>query len=344
MVLGTGGLSRRHYPLLATHPKTMNFQGNYIDLIILVILTFFIAEGIRVGLWPMLADFFSLLFALLVGLVVYPYVSDLIKSSFSITHSFSNVLGFLFASVIAGAFFNYLISLVVHKIPMSLWKNRWNHFVAIIPAFFEALVLISFATTLVIGIPISPKIKSDISDSRIGEVVLRNTSVFSSKVNDVFGGAIEDSLSYLTVHPQSDEIIPIATKVQTLTTDSESETEMFNVTNEERRKHGIGSLSWDDDLSKVGREYGIDMWQRKFFGHYSPEGENVGDRLRNMDIDFTYAGENLALAPGVTIAHVGLMNSEGHRENILDKNYKKLGIGCVDNGVYGKIFVQVFSD
>jgi len=80
------------------------------------------------------------------------------------------------------------------------------------------------------------------------------------------------------------------------------------------------------------------------FGHVSPDGEDVGDRLEKDGIKYAIAGENLALAPTVTTAQNGLMNSEGHRANILEPKFKKVGIGVIDNGVYGKMFVQVFTD
>ncbi len=70
----------------------------------------------------------------------------------------------------------------------------------------------------------------------------------------------------------------------------------------------------------------------------------MGDRLNEAAISYSVAGENLALAPTVQTAHNGLMNSEGHRKNILDPEFKKLGVGVIDNGVYGKMFVQVFTD
>ena len=94
----------------------------------------------------------------------------------------------------------------------------------------------------------------------------------------------------------------------------------------------------------MARDHATDMWERKYFGHVSPEGKDVGNRLREAEVDYNYAGENLALAPTVSTAHVGLMNSEGHKENILDQNYYKVGIGVIDNGVYGKMFVQVFTN
>jgi uncharacterized protein YkwD len=55
-------------------------------------------------------------------------------------------------------------------------------------------------------------------------------------------------------------------------------------------------------------------------------------------------GENLALAPSVDLAHIGLMNSPSHRENILDPNFKRIGIGIIDADPYGKMITQVFTD
>jgi uncharacterized protein YkwD len=86
------------------------------------------------------------------------------------------------------------------------------------------------------------------------------------------------------------------------------------------------------------------MWERQYFGHISPEGRDIGDRLNAAGIGYSLAGENLALAPTVTTAQNGLMNSEGHRANILEPKFKKIGIGVIDNGIYGKMFVQVFTD
>jgi uncharacterized protein YkwD len=56
------------------------------------------------------------------------------------------------------------------------------------------------------------------------------------------------------------------------------------------------------------------------------------------------AGENLAYAPSVAIAHEGLMNSPGHRENILRASFNKLGVGVIDAGVNGKMFCQEFTN
>ena len=62
--------------------------------------------------------------------------------------------------------------------------------------------------------------------------------------------------------------------------------------------------------------------------------EDPFDRMRDAGIVFGTAGENLALAPTLDIAHDGLMNSPGHRANILGTQFRKVGIGVLDGGVY----------
>ncbi|OGE06220.1 hypothetical protein A2W70_03650 [Candidatus Curtissbacteria bacterium RIFCSPLOWO2_02_41_11] len=119
---------------------------------------------------------------------------------------------------------------------------------------------------------------------------------------------------------------------------------MFEFVNQERIKRGIKPLVWDERLTEVGRSHSKDMFGRGYFSHYSPEGKDVGDRLQDAGIAYTYAGENLALAPDVTRANNGLINSEGHRRNILDPAFEKIGVGAIDGGVYGKMFTQVFTN
>jgi uncharacterized protein YkwD len=86
------------------------------------------------------------------------------------------------------------------------------------------------------------------------------------------------------------------------------------------------------------------MFENGYFSHISLQGEDVGDRLGKAGVLYLVAGENLAFAPSLEIAHDGLMQSPGHRENILDEEFNRVGIGVIDAGSQGKMFVQVFTD
>ena len=68
---------------------------------------------------------------------------------------------------------------------------------------------------------------------------------------------------------------------------------------------------------------------------FEPLRRQVAIRMRDAGVVFGTAGENLALAPSLDIAHTGLMNSPGHRANILNRSFTKVGIGVLDGGPYG---------
>jgi uncharacterized protein YkwD len=97
-------------------------------------------------------------------------------------------------------------------------------------------------------------------------------------------------------------------------------------------------------LRKLARDYAKDMLKKGYFSHYDIEGKSPFDRMDDYGIERRYAGENLAFAPSTELAMQGLMNSPGHRENILNPNFSKIGIGVMDGGVYGKMFTQEFTD
>lgn len=319
-------------------------NGNWVDFIIILSLVFFAHEALRVGFWVILADFASFFGSLLISLRIYPLASALLRSNFSFTGNMSNAIGFLLSAIVAegllGIVFGYLISLL----PRRLRESRVDKILALIPVAGEGIILISFILTLIISLPVAPLLKKSISDSRIGAYLLSQTSGVEKKMSDIFGKAVEDSLTHLIVEPDSKESVPLQIEVGDLVVDSEGERAMLALVNKERSDRGLGILVWSDNLCNVARTHATDMWKRKYFSHYSPEGEDVGDRLGNVGIIYLIAGENLALAPTLTLAHSGLMNSEGHKANILEQKFNKIGIGVVDNGIYGKMFVQVFTE
>jgi uncharacterized protein YkwD len=86
------------------------------------------------------------------------------------------------------------------------------------------------------------------------------------------------------------------------------------------------------------------MWNQEYFAHVDPSGKDPFDRMEAAGIFALIAGENIALAPSLTAADTGLMNSPLHKKNILDPQYHKIGIGVIDGGIYGKMFTQDFTN
>ena len=324
--------------------QPFSLHANYIDLIILLILVYFVSVAWREGFWSILADFLGFLLSLLVALKFFSAVAGLLRLHFSLSHTISNALGFLFVASLSETLFAHLFLAILKKLPAKFWQKPWNNILAIIPALGQGIVIISFILTLIISFPVAPAIKSDVVDSRIGGYLIKQTSGIEFKLKEVFGGLIEDSITYLTVKPGSSETIPIRAKIVSLTFDEEAESQMLVLINEERSRMGIKELVLRSEVTPIARAHASDMWRRNYFGHVSPDGKDAGDRLTESGVNFQMAGENLALAPTLPSAHTGLMNSDGHRANILDPDFRRVGIGVVDNGYYGKIFVQVFTD
>ncbi|MHB8918003.1 MAG: CAP domain-containing protein [Desulfocucumaceae bacterium] len=121
------------------------------------------------------------------------------------------------------------------------------------------------------------------------------------------------------------------------------EQRMLDMVNSARAKSGLKPLSVDMDLSRLARKKGRDMIDKNYFDHNSPTYGTPFDMMKAAGQNYRYAGENLAGAPSVDTAHTSLMNSPGHRANILNPNYTQAGIGVVSGGRYGKMFVQMFT-
>ncbi len=319
-------------------------NGNWVDLVIIAVLLYFASEALWLGFWVILADFLSFVLSLLIALRGYTFASRLLESNFNLTPSLSHALGFLLTAVIVETIITLFFNQILKRIPSKLWKLPLLKPLAIIPSVGEGLILISFVLTLIIALPIAPALKSAVLESRMGGNLVAKTAGAETKLKEVFGGVIEESLTYLTIKPESDESVQLRIATKNLRTDEVSEKAMLSLVNEERAKEGVAALAWASNIVPVSRAHATDMWQREYFAHISPDGEDVGDRLDGSGVDYRIAGENLALAPTLDTAHNGLMNSPGHRRNILDPQFKKVGIGVIDNGIYGKMFVQVFTD
>ncbi|MFD2670549.1 CAP domain-containing protein [Marinicrinis sediminis] len=120
------------------------------------------------------------------------------------------------------------------------------------------------------------------------------------------------------------------------------EQKMVNLVNQERLKAGVGALKADLALTKVARVKSSDMINKNYFSHQSPTYGSPFDMMKQFGISYRTAGENIACNQTVDKAHQALMNSSGHRKNILSGNFNHVGIGIVNGGACGKMFTQMF--
>lgn len=113
------------------------------------------------------------------------------------------------------------------------------------------------------------------------------------------------------------------------------EQEVIRLVNVERTKAGLKALTEDWELSRVARYKSQDMHDLRYFSHTSPTYGSPFDMMKAFGIHYRTAGENIAMGYRTPAAVVqGWMNSPGHRANILNASYTKIGVGYVASGNY----------
>lgn len=118
------------------------------------------------------------------------------------------------------------------------------------------------------------------------------------------------------------------------------EEKVVALTNAERAKNGLNALQIDRPLMAAAREKSQDMKNKNYFSHTSPTFGSPFDRLKALGISYKSAGENIAKgqkSPEEVVQ--AWMNSEGHRANILSKDFTHIGVGYVQDG---NIWTQQF--
>lgn len=317
---------------------------NWVDVGIIVLVLFFIYESIGRNFLSEVLDAASFVIAFFASLRFYNEIAQFFIIHFQIPNSLSKIFGFLIVWFLVEAVFFGAIHLFLFKLLKEVHLPKWLNRFSPVPAFFRGLIFISIILVLLGTFPIQPKIKKDIQDSKIGSEILGQTYQLEGPLKGVFGGITQDTFTFLTIKPKSDETVNLGFKTSEFSPNPGFENQLIDLVNQARQSQNLQSLEKNEPLTIIARDHSSDMFKKGYFAHSSPEGKNVSDRALENGYIFLVIGENLAYAPSVELAHKGLMDSKGHRENILSPEFKKIGIGIMDGGVYGLMVTQVFSN
>ena len=176
-------------------------------------------------------------------------------------------------------------------------------------------------------------------------------------LNEKYYNLIKTKSSYITVFYDSFEdnkvvgiqIIGKKTEenmAEIYTSDESVTTSFENINryliNEERSRRGLNMLSYDENATLCARAHSKDMRDQDYFSHTNLKNQSPFDRMIQYGINYQGAAENIAAGQTSAIfAHYALMNSEGHRVNILG-NYRYIGVGVVFGGSSSMYLTQNF--
>src|SRR5919204_386162 len=239
-------------------------------------------------------------------------------------------------------FYNCPIPPRENHLSVPIRAGETDKVLGVIPSVARSLFVMGIVLSAVVVAPVSVELKAAIETSRLARTLIERIAAVQPQLASLSGQVSGDQVPLFVTKLGEDDTqrLDLPDGIA-LAADPAAERQMFALVNEERANAGVGPLVWDDRLVPVARAHSEEMFRLKYFSHQSPVSGSPFDRLKAAGITYQRAGENLAYAQSVTIAHRGLMQSEGHRENILRPEFTRLGIGVVSGGPYGRMFTQM---
>ncbi len=321
---------------------------NVIDIVLVVLVLLSALNGWRRGFIRGVLDLLAWALSLLAGLRFYAFVAHWLAPRVDLWPDvWDRPLAFLI--VVALAF--VAVKLVAHEIllqlPNEIDERLINRLLGIIPGVANGLITAAIVSALLLAIPLNEALRERTRESalvnRLAGYAERLETALHPVQND-FAEAIAQTLNVLTVEPDSNERVTLPFTVAVSRPRPDLEARMLQLVNKERSAAGLHPLASDPELTEVARRHSADMFARGYFAHDTPEGRDPFARMREAKVSFLTAGENLALAPTMQVAHIGLMNSPGHRANILRPQFGRVGIGIMDGGNRGLMVSQEFRN
>lgn len=314
---------------------------NIIDVLIIIVFGIYVWDGYRRGFLSLMWELIGLVVAFIFALRFYDGISLFMQNSFHVKEVYARPISFLFIWIVTQVFFYFAGRLISFYVPTVMKESRVNHYFGLIPASIKGVILIAIMLVMLVIFPINNTFKNAINNSYIGSELVKQTAKIESSMEQLFAGSsiLSNSLTSSRVEDESTKLNFTTTDIKI---DENGEKQMLDMVNLERQKAGLAPLKSNILLRNVARAQGRDMLVKGYFAHTSPSGETLNIRLNNAQVNYVAAAENIALAPTVDLAEIGLINSPKHRENILNSSFTEIGIGVLDAGSHGLMINQTF--
>jgi uncharacterized protein YkwD/uncharacterized membrane protein required for colicin V production len=313
---------------------------NAADIILAVSILLFTWLGYRRGFVNSFLDLTRWAGSFVLAAMLYNSAAYLLSQNFSIREEWQKPLSFFIVFMAALLFLWLMFAMIKKIVPGEVQYSFANRITGLIPGFLTGI-----AVSLLLAKIFTVSVWFDTAAEENKTVLLSSldnaTSWFDDKLGPAFDAPQKNAAptAIEMAYTEGDEF-----KCTAFTAKPELEAQMLQLVNAERKARGIKMLLPDAKLRMAADAHATDMFTRGYFSHNTPEGIDPFVRMKKLHIRYSSAGENLAHSYDLNAAHTGLMNSPGHRANILNKQFGKIGIAILDGGVKGLMVVQEFSN
>lgn len=318
---------------------------NWVDVLIVLIVLISLFGAFRRGFILSALDLVRWLGSLLAALFFYKPLSGWIAPLTGWSEVWTQPLAFILLVVLIGILMQVAANAGLRRLPNEVHERRINKIFGILPGAVNGVVIAAIISALLFSLPLTDGFSNSFQESRLADKLAVYTDELETALVPIFEEPIRQSLNRrTTIEPGSGESVELPFKVAEARPRPDLEAAMLELINRERAENNLPPLAADPEMTEVARRHSADMFARGYFSHDTPENKNPFDRMREANVKYRTAGENLALAPTLEIAHRGLMNSPGHRANILRGSFGRVGIGILDGGRRGLMISQEFRN
>lgn len=325
-------------------------QSVVVDLILIIFLLLYLIDGYRRGFLMLIFELLGTVASFYLAWLWGAKIGEWIAEVASFAAPAQRLIGFIAVWLILQLLYLAISTFVYPKIPPIIRFSLANRLLGLFPSLGKGLIVAAICLTLMVILPIKWPMRTIILNSALGGPLVAKTQQWQQKFVKTYSEEITQTLTFLTTTPivrrtdEKHETLSLHFKTSETTIDTRAQQLMLDLVNKERISNNLPALTASETLRAVAKAHGEDMLAQGYFSHYSLDGKDPFDRMDEAKISYLTAGENLAFAPTVQLAHSGLMNSPKHRDNILFPKFGRVGIAAIDAGFYGMMFVQVFSD
>jgi uncharacterized protein YkwD/uncharacterized membrane protein required for colicin V production len=322
---------------------------NWVDWVVVAVVVMGILGGIQRGFLSGALDLLGLGVTLVAAVVGYAPVAGWLESTFDIPRALASVVALVGIAVLAQTVYWWLFAPLLRTVD---WIRRssgvllgLDRLLGVATGAAQGLILAGLALLPFGFVPMVPSVTASIERSVVGGWLVATAAATAPELEARLGRDLSEGLTFVAPPQTEDASRPLDLgRVGTLEPDPEAEQRMFELLNQERERAGLRAVTFDNALREVARVHSREMFERSYFSHVSPYSGTPADRATRAGIMPRLLGENLAYAPNVRVAHEGLMNSPGHRANILRDSYGRVGIGVIKSQFRGSMFTQNFRD
>jgi uncharacterized protein YkwD len=316
---------------------------NWVDAAVIGIMLVYALIGVRRGFLAVASELVALAAGLAAAYFSFRPLGSAIAASRHWPEGLLQGVAFLVVWFVIQFIVSLVFHLVLRGVPREVRRGAVNRAWGIPPSLAKGLIAAALFVTLA-SVWRSGTAADDVARSRLGAPLANVVLAYQRPVYNTFAGFFRDAQKLFHIQTEVEGERRLAFHTTAVTVDSDAEARMLQMVNKERVSRKLAPLVMDQRLRAVARAHSRDMFARGYFAHESPDGKSPFDRMHAAGITYRLAGENLALAPTVEVAHDGLMHSPGHRKNILTPEFRRVGIGAVRGGIHGTMFSQEFTN